>query len=175
MKPSPTATREGFTLIELIIVVSILAVLAGVMIPRVSSRMAKSRDARRVADVRAIQSAIDSYYADTGSYPAPKKNSKFGNWDISHDGNFIRDLVNKGYLAEEPRDPINDNDHHYRYYVYSQGSYGCKGAGPFYVLGIRKFETHDFAKNNQGFFKCKGRDWGKTFAYVTGGGATFQQ
>lgn len=167
--------QSAFTLIELVIVVSILAILAGVMIPRVSKRMAKSRDARRIADVRAVQAAIDSFHADTGKYPKPTKNSKFGNWDVSHDQNFIRELVDKGYLTEEASDPINDNDYHYRYYLYDQGSYGCEGSSSFYVLGIRKFETNEFTDQNRGFFKCTGRDWGTTFAYVTGGGATFKQ
>ena len=48
------------------------------------------------------------------------------------------------------------------------------GQGQYFVLGIRNFETTDFAKHNKGFFKCSGRDWTNEFAYVTGGGATWK-
>ncbi len=170
-----THKQKGFTLIELVIAISILAILAGVMVPRLSARMATSRDARRLADIKAVKTAIEAYYADKGHYPPPQKNDAFGGWDVSHDGNFIQELRDTGFLPENAQDPINDNEFHYRYYVYSQGSYGCQGSGPFFLLGIRRFETEPFTDRHRGFFKCKGRDWATTFAYVTGSGATFKQ
>jgi type II secretion system protein G len=166
--------RQGFTLIELVVVLAILAILAGVLVPRVSNHMSFARDSRRMADVRTVRQAIEQYYADKGSYPKPNSNTSFGGWDVSHDNNFIRVLRNEGYLDEDARDPINDETFHYRYYVYTKGSYGCEGQTDFYVLGIRNFESDDFADKNEGFFRCSGRDWGSEFAYVTGGGASFK-
>jgi hypothetical protein len=93
---------------------------------------------------------------------------------VSFDGNFIETLQRQGYLDEKNIDPINDAAHHYRYYVYNKGAYGCKGTGAFYVLGVKKFESNTFAKRNKGFFKCSGRNWSNEFAYVTGGGANFK-
>ena len=168
-------SRKGFTLIELVIVVSILAILAGVMVPKLAGRSAKARDARRLADIRAITTAIQTYYADTGSFPDFQENESTGGWDVSFDGNFINELTNKGYLPEPAQDPINDEEFHYRYYRYSQGSYSCEGSTPFYVIGIKKFETDEFTTANRGFFRCRGRDWSTEFAYVTGDGASFQQ
>ena len=72
-------------------------------------------------------------------------------------------------------DPIDDATYHYRYYVYNHGSYGCNSKDRFYVLGVRNFESSEFAKKNQGFFRCSGRNWGIEFAYVTGGGAAFKE
>jgi hypothetical protein len=42
------------------------------------------------------------------------------------------------------------------------------------VLGVRTFETAEFATKHKGFFKCDERDWGVEFAYVTGGGASWK-
>ena len=166
---------RGFTLIELVVVISILAILAAALIPRVTNRMAAARDARRVSDMNALKDALDQYYIDKAAYPAPTANANFGNWDVSHDNGFIPDLLAKGYLSDVPKDPTNDDTYHYRYYVWPKGSYGCQGNGPFYVLGIKAFETTEFADKNKGFFKCDQRDWSTEFAYVTGGGASWKK
>lgn len=166
---------HAFTLVELVVVVSLLAILSGVLVPRVTNHMKAARDARRLADMKTLRNAVEQFHSDRGDYPAPNANSSFGGWDGSHDGDFIRVLVDEGYLEEELLDPINDATYHYRYYVYAQGAYGCKGAGKYYVLGVRNFENPDFAARNRGFFQCASRDWGDEFAYVTGGGASFAQ
>ena len=166
--------RQGFTLIELVVVIAILAVLAGVLVPRVSNHMSSARDARRLSDIKAVRRAVEQYYMDKGNYPAANTNGSYGGWDVSHDGNFIDVLRDEGYLDELAADPINDATYHYRYYVYNQGSYGCVGGSQYYVLGIRNFESPDFADKNVGFFKCASRDWGSEFAFVTGGGASWK-
>jgi len=168
-RPTP---QSGFTLMELVVVVLILSVLGGALVPRLTNRMAASRDARRLSDVRTVRDAIEQYHLDHGRFPAPKKNGSYGGWDVSHDGDFIPELVTQGYLREIPSDPKNDATYHYRYYVYDKGSYGCRGDGPFYVLGVRTFETEDMANENPGYFRCKTRNWSTEFAYVTGGGAS---
>ena len=164
----------GFTLIELIVVILVLAVLAGVLIPRVTDRMAAARDAKRLADINAIETAIERYFHDKGVYPPASQNGSYGGWDVSLDGDMIPELLKTGYLTEMPADPLNNETYHYRYFVYAKGTAGCVGDGPFYVLGIKNFETQDFKTRNPGFFKCGGRDWNAEFAYVTGGGASLK-
>jgi type II secretory pathway pseudopilin PulG len=149
---------------------ALVALFALAMVPSLSERMARTRDARRVADARAIAVAIEAFHRDHGRYPTAQKNAVFGGWDVSHDGSFIRELADAGYLADDPRDPLNDNEHHYRYYVYPAGSYGCASSGPFWVLGIRRFESTDLAGEQAGGLACPGRDWSTTFAYVLSGG-----
>jgi general secretion pathway protein G len=62
-------TEEGFTLVELLIVMVIIAALAGGAIPLVSRRAEQARHTRALADIQALSTAIDLYEADTGSYP----------------------------------------------------------------------------------------------------------
>lgn len=172
--PNRSRAMRGFTLIELVVVISILAILAGALIPRVTNRMAQSRDMRRLSDLQAVKAAVDQYYIDKGAYPVAKTNASFGGWDVSQDGDFIPILVQSGYLQDMPKDPLNDATYQYRYYVYPKGTSGCKGNTPFYVLGIRAFETAEVAAANKGYFQCTGRDWSTEFAYVTGGGASLK-
>lgn len=62
--------KKGFTLIELVVVIAILGILAGLAIPRFMDATATARGARIVADMRTIDSAIMIYNAKTGSLPS---------------------------------------------------------------------------------------------------------
>jgi len=168
----PIHSRSGFNAIGLVLLLAALAVMAGVVIPRALERQLEARDAQRLTDIEVVHEAIEQFFAETGQYPKAKRSGDFGGWDVSHDGGFIDELVEAGYLAEAISDPIDDDTHHYGYFVYNQGSYGCVGPGKFYVLGIRNFETVEAAEKHPGYFDCSGRDWGDEFDWITGGGAT---
>lgn len=165
--------KNAFTLLELVLVIAILGLLAGVVAPKLSQRLAVSRDDRRVAELLAVRDAIEQYKLDTGAYPVGRGNASYGGWDVSHDGEFLGVLVQAGYLSEMPRDPLNDANHHYRYFRYNSGAFGCVAPEPFFVLGIRNFETAGARHKHVGDFKCPLRDWTSEFAYVTGGGAAY--
>ena len=64
--------RKGFTLVELVVVIAILGILAGLAIPRFMDATASARGARIVADMRTIDSAIMMYNAKTGNLPVSK-------------------------------------------------------------------------------------------------------
>jgi len=60
---------RGFTLIELLVVIAIIAILASIIMASLNQARTKSRDARRIADVKSLQTAIQLYNNDSGAYP----------------------------------------------------------------------------------------------------------
>ncbi len=81
----------GFTLIELLVVISIIGLLASVVLVSLNGARQKSRDAKRLADIRQIASALELYYNDNSGYPTAAGGSPNG-------------LV-PNYLGQIPRAP----------------------------------------------------------------------
>lgn len=100
--------REGFTIVEVLIVVVIIALLAGILVPVLAESTSAARDARRGRDLRAVQVALADYRETFGSYPTTG-----GEWhgDSALDGSYGYDAA--GYVPELvpdflpalPRDP----------------------------------------------------------------------
>lgn len=61
--------EKGFTLIELLVVIAIIGLLASVVLLALNSARQKARDAKRLADVRQIASALELYFNDNNGYP----------------------------------------------------------------------------------------------------------
>lgn len=69
MKNLRNKNEKGFTLIELLVVIAIIGLLASVVLLALNSARAKSRDAKRLADVRQIASALELMFNDKSAYP----------------------------------------------------------------------------------------------------------
>lgn len=80
--------QKGFTLVELVVVIAILGILAGLAIPRFMDATTNARGSRLVADLRTIESAESMYYAEKGQFAT------------------MKELVDNGYLAVTPIPPI---------------------------------------------------------------------
>ncbi len=156
----------GFSLMELVISISILAILAGTLAPVVSDKLTATRDARRLSDLKTVANAVEGYLQDEGKLPDHDVETAYGGWDTTLDGSFVSGLLTKGYLREPPSDPRNDKSFHYRYYHYPAGTSGF--STDFYVLGVTGFETAGY-RAQPGYWRGSDRDWSKDFAYVTGG------
>ncbi|MEK7564624.1 MAG: type II secretion system protein [Patescibacteria group bacterium] len=61
-------TNKGFTLVELLVVITIIGILASVVLVSLNSARGKARDAKRLGDVRQIALALEFCYNDLGKY-----------------------------------------------------------------------------------------------------------
>lgn len=118
---------DGFTLVELLVVISIISLLSSVVVASVNSARAKARDARRVSDLRQIVTALEFYYDTYGTYPLGSQGNdvwsghcpSFGNND-----NYIAGLA-PTFVATLPRDPRFDE---------GQQCYIYRSNGNWYIL-----------------------------------------
>jgi len=73
-KPFPQRTKErGLTLIELLAVMVILVLLAGVVTTSVVKRVEEGRRAKAIADIASLESALEQYHIHAGNYPTTEQ------------------------------------------------------------------------------------------------------
>jgi len=85
--------RKGFTLIELMIVLAIVATLLSIAVPRYYSSIDRSKEAVLKENLYQMRDAIGKYHADKGKYPES-----------------LAALASDKYLRKLPLDPITDSD-----------------------------------------------------------------
>lgn len=87
--------RSGFSLLELLAVVTILGVIAAIIVPRVTVSSATAKDKVRDHHKATINAAVERYYIDNNAWPATDLN------DIAADVNYFPDGI--------PTDPVTGN------------------------------------------------------------------
>lgn len=82
-------TKQGFTLIELMVVLTIIALLLSLVVPDYVGRTRRAEEAVLKENLVLMRDALDKHYADAGRYPAT-----------------LEELVSKRYLRAIPPDPL---------------------------------------------------------------------
>lgn len=85
-------SSNGFTLVELLVVLAILALLLTLAVPRYFAGIERAKEATLRQDLNVLRESIDKFYADNGVYPKA-----------------LEDLVERKYIRKLPIDPITDS------------------------------------------------------------------
>ncbi|MDP8985937.1 MAG: type II secretion system major pseudopilin GspG [Pseudomonadota bacterium] len=109
--------QSGFTLIEIMVVVVILAVLGALVVPKILENVDKARVTRAQSDIRAIQTALDLYRLDNFKYPTTEQGLQALVKQPSDP--TITNYRSGGYLPSLPKDPWNN--------VYAYANPGADG------------------------------------------------
>ncbi|MDQ2869168.1 MAG: prepilin-type N-terminal cleavage/methylation domain-containing protein [Acidobacteriota bacterium] len=81
--------ESGFTLLELLVVMTIIGILAAIAVPALRDSPQRAREATLKEDLFTLRSVIDQYHGDKGNYPAD-----------------LQTLVTDGYIRKIPLDPM---------------------------------------------------------------------
>jgi len=105
----PLSNPSGFTLLELMVVVSIVGILVTLAVPSYRMSVLKAKEAVLRDDLFVLRDQMDKYYADHGTYPPQ-----------------LQELVDKEYLRKIPVDPFTDNSDSW-VEVFATGADGTSG------------------------------------------------
>ena len=115
MKRIKADSNKGFTLIEILIVVAIIAILASIAIPNYLAAQTRSKVSRARAELLTFATALESYYVDNNDYP-PDTDHGSGNWQSIYP--WIPVTTPIAYITSIPRDQF------YGYAFFSPEEYG---------------------------------------------------
>ncbi|MBL7036740.1 prepilin-type N-terminal cleavage/methylation domain-containing protein [Candidatus Microgenomates bacterium] len=109
-----TKISSGFTLVELLVVVSLIGILTTLVVANLNSARERARDASRKSDLRNIQTGLRLYYNDIGQFPLSSSGDV-----VACDGTctwgeaWINDSIT--YMNTLPSDPLSDQSYVYTY------------------------------------------------------------
>lgn len=113
--------HRGFTLIELLVVIAIIGMLSSVVLASLNSARTKSRDARRLADIKQIQTALELAFDSASPVEYP---------------DALSSLVSGGYLSVVPTDPSTGSAYLYDNLTSAGGACSVTGGSCVsYVVG----------------------------------------
>ena len=139
MKHFPASRRAGFSLIELIVVMLIVAILAGVVLPRIIGRGDDARLTRTLNDIQSIRKAAELLYADVGRFPADgiaDQDPGFAN--VNQVPSALRDEWRGPYLDRWPDETVLGGHFDWEYRSQSQFNFDGQGGNEAWlrIVGV---------------------------------------
>lgn len=107
--------KNGFTLVEMLVVISIISILAVIGMSIYQPVVKRSRDSKRISDIKFIQSALEQYHADQIYYPSQSQ--------LVPGSPLTNPAGTRTYLTTIPKDPSAGNPQ----YLYQPSPSGCSG------------------------------------------------
>lgn len=146
-------SHKGFTLIELLVVVAIIGVLATVVLSSLSAARSRSRDAKRIATMRSLESALELYYLDNNQYPRMlDANGLYSSalWTYGHNDRWLSlSTILSPYITFDPLDMISDTTSGAWFY-YHAGS-GPSGTPQHYGLYVKLENSNPITASDGGY------------------------
>lgn len=127
---------HGFTLIELLIVIAIIGILSTLLMTNFIGVRQRARDAQRKSDIRQMQSALELYRSDTGSYPSAGGTNTLNNFPCPTPSSLQNIDATTTYMHQIPCDPLGST-------YYNSGSYYYATTGSTYTLAACLENTAD--------------------------------
>jgi prepilin-type N-terminal cleavage/methylation domain-containing protein len=126
-------SHSGFTLVEVLVVIAVIGILAGIVYPSLSDARASARDNQRISEVQQLQLAMRLYVEQNGTDIDCEHGVKIDGYDsytssltlgvdVCNDGQDILDFIDDyfGYVPIDPRGPD-----HKDYYYYFESGHAC--------------------------------------------------
>ena len=120
--------RKGFTLIEMLVVIALISILAGVVISviNIPKIQARSRDSKRIGDIKMIQAALERYFSDNRKHPVSIS------WKNVQDISELLSYINP--IPADTGEPISDTSQRCYGSPTREYKYGTNSSGGGYVL-----------------------------------------
>ncbi len=133
---------RGFTIVELLIVIVVIAILAAITIVAYNGIQSRARDTQRASDISVLLKGLENYRTINGAYPTATPTAGDGGWessytDVGNPSNFMEYLD----MPKRPTDPISNSTYRYKYYKYSAGYLGCDALKGGYMVLVVIFEN----------------------------------
>lgn len=103
-KTSSISNQRGFTLIEILVVVVILGILAGIVVPRLLGEPEKARRTKAEVQIRGLEEALAIFKLDNGFFPATEQ-GLIALVEKPQTGKIPTHYRDKGYIKKIPKDP----------------------------------------------------------------------
>ncbi len=132
-----SSLKRGFTLIELLVVIAIIGILSGILMANFVGIRQRARDGTRKSDLKVIQSALELYRSDQGSYPTSL--TALTNCSASFGNNPGCSTI---YLKKIPQDPLSTSTASIQYQICSDP------AGTQYAIRACLENTSDSQRDN---------------------------